>query len=212
MGHAARLENVERTAAFAASLHVAYQEPGIHQRGNADLALLGVIAAGGQAVEEGGSFLRFQEIDQAGQHGRDVGGRAGGDEVGNWVHNHHGRLHLAHELLNGDKVHLEAPIGGTMGMELEQAAFEVAIEFDTDGPHVADDLRGRFLESEIKGLFATGAGCLRKAARETGFAAARRAGDQDGAAAIEAFAAEHVVEPLDAGGNAFAGRAMHESQ
>ena len=50
--HAARLEDVEPAVALAAELDVAQQQPGVDQRGDADLGLLQRVAAVRQAGEQ----------------------------------------------------------------------------------------------------------------------------------------------------------------
>src|SRR6185295_2884201 len=66
--HAARLEHLEDPVALAVRLDLAHQEPGVHQRRDADLGLLEILAAAGKAGEQRGDLKRLEEIDQPHQH------------------------------------------------------------------------------------------------------------------------------------------------
>ena len=68
MLHAARLDDGQRAGALSRLHQVVQHQPGVDQRGNADLALLGRVAGTGQAGEQGGDLPGLQQIDHAHQH------------------------------------------------------------------------------------------------------------------------------------------------
>ena len=76
MGHAAGFQEVHGAVAFASQLDVAQQQPGIHQRRDADIGLLG--GAAGEAREHHRDLVGLEEVDQPHEHRLDLVRRAGG--------------------------------------------------------------------------------------------------------------------------------------
>ena len=78
-------------------------------------------------------------------------------------------------------------------------------EVDAHRGEIAHDVAGVFVEGDEEGALVAAAGRFDEGARERGFAAAGAAGDQGIGAAVNA-AAEHLVQALDAGGDALVER------
>ncbi len=78
--------------------------------------------------------------------------------------------------------------------------------------HVADDLALRLLEREVQAALAAAAGGVGEVGGQAGLARPRRAGDQDAAAAVEALAAQHGVEPRDPRRDPLGGRLVVQAQ
>ncbi len=91
------------------------------------------------------------------------------------------------------------------GVDVQQAAALPLSEVDADRGHVAQHLMGRLLVGEHQRPLAAPARGVDEAGADAALAGARRARDQRAAAAVEPGAAQHVVQPGDAGGHAFAG-------
>ena len=91
-------------------------------------------------------------------------------------------------------MHLEAMHRRPRRVEAQQPALQPRLQVDADGAHVAHDLLLRFLEGEVQAALAARAGAVGEVSGEDGLAGARRAGDQDAAAAVVALPAEHRVE------------------
>src|SRR5436190_21063947 len=83
---------------------------------------------------------------------------------------------------------------------------------ETNRTHVAQDLRGRLFESEVKHFFAALAGRVHEGGCQAGFAAASGARNQNGAAAMKTFAAEHRVQALHTGRDPFLRRFMRKAE
>ena len=75
-------------------------------------------------------------------------------------------------------------------------------ELDADRGEVAHDVAGVFIEGDEKGALAAPAGRFEEEAGEGRFAGARAAGDERIGPAVDA-AIEHLIQPRDAGGDAF---------
>ena len=90
-------------------------------------------------------------------------------------------------------------------MNLEQPLFQPRLQVDADGAHVANDLRTRFLVGEQQRPLAATAGRLSELRADAALAGARRPGDEHAAAAKDALATQHLVQPRDAGGNPLPG-------
>ena len=97
------------------------------------------------------------------------------------------------------------------GHEVQTAARGVVPEVDADGAHVAQELGGRFLEGEEQAALAFFASGAHQMGGDAGLAGAGRAGAKD-CGPFEVAPAKHLVQPLDAGGNAFAGSLVIEAQ
>ena len=91
-----------------------------------------------------------------------------------------------------------------MAWKRSRPFFDPRLQVEADRAHVADDLALRLLEGEVEAALAAAAGGVGEVAGEAGLAGARRARDEDAAAAVEPRAAEHGVEPGDAGGDPLA--------
>ena len=85
-------------------------------------------------------------------------------------------------------------------MKLQQALAGPSLKVQADGAHVANHLVGRFLKRKVKGALTAAAGGINEVCGQTGLAGARCARHQNGAAAIKALAAQHLVEAGNAGG------------
>src|SRR5262249_20270392 len=109
------------------------------------------------------------------------------------------------------QMHLEPVQRRTSGVELEEAAVDPLLQIDPDRAHVADDLLGRFLEQEHLAALAAPAGSVEEVGRQAGFASTGGAGDEDRAPAEVPLAAEHRVEPSDAGRDALPRRGVREA-
>ena len=110
------------------------------------------------------------------------------------------------------QVHLQAVGGGAGGVEAQQALLQPGRQVEADGAHVADHLAFRLLEGEVQAALAAAAGGVGEVRRQAGLAGARRAGDEHAAAAVDPRAAEHGVEPGDAGGDPLVGRLVLQAQ
>src|SRR3954464_2584161 len=97
-------------------------------------------------------------------------------------------------------------------MEPQASLADPRLEVDANRTHVADNLLRRFLESEVQAAFAAAAGGVDKMRGDARLAGAGSARQQDAAAAEEALAAHHPVEPVDAGRDPDVGRRMVEAQ
>ena len=85
-------------------------------------------------------------------------------------------------------------------------------QVNPDRAHVAHDLIGGFLEGKIEGALAALAGGPHERGGQAALAGPGRAGHQDRAAAVVAFAAQHRVEPRHARRDALAGGRMLQAQ
>ena len=92
------------------------------------------------------------------------------------------------------QVGLEAVRDRPVGVELQQALVHPALQVDARRAHVADHLLRRFLEQEVQAFLAARAGRVDEMRRERGLAGAGGAREEHGAGAVEALAAEHLVE------------------
>src|SRR4051794_19772658 len=92
----------------------------------------------------------------------------------------------------------DPPVSGTRGMEFQKPFVDPRIEIDADRAHIADDLPGRFLESEIQAALAAPAGRIYEMRRHAGFTRSGGAGQKNAAALIEALSTHHAVQPPDA--------------
>ena len=108
-------------------------------------------------------------------------------------------LKSATMLVHRDQMRLEAVARRAVGVKLQQAGGHPGLEVDADGPHVPQELLRGFLEQEAQAAFAAAAGGIEEVGREARLAGAGGAGDEYRAATIVACAAEHFVEPRDAG-------------
>src|SRR5689334_17074679 len=104
------------------------------------------------------------------------------------------------------QVELESVDGGPRRMNLEQPFLDPAIEAETYRAHVAHVLRRRFLELETDRAFAAAARGVEKVGGERRLGGAGAARQQHAARAEIPGAAEHLVEPLDPGRDAFGAR------
>ena len=114
------------------------------------------------------------------------------------------------ELDGAREVHFQAEMKSPHGLKLEPPIFHPLLQVDPDGGHVAHDLAGGFLKRNVEATFAPAAGCRGKCRRYTRLAGACGAGQENAAPAVESLAAEHGVEPLDAGRNALERRIVFE--
>ncbi len=156
--------------------------------------------------------LRLQKIDQPREHGPHFVQRADHEQIGDRVHDHDAGLEAGDVFVGHQQHFFDPAVGRTRRMELQQPLADPRLEVDADRAHVADDLPGRFLEREIQAALAAAAGRIHEMRRHAGLAGAGRAGHQDAAPAIEALAAHHAVQPVDAGRDAFGGRRMVQAQ
>ena len=110
------------------------------------------------------------------------------------------RLEVLDGLMGGGQVHLQ-PVDASAAPPRTAASplVHVLLEIQADGLHVPHDLVGRFLEGEVQALLAAAAGRIDEVRGQAALAGAGRAGDQDRAAAIDALAAQHRVQPRDPG-------------
>src|ERR1051326_2168913 len=125
---------------------------------------------------------------------------------------HDARLELVHHLVDEREVRLDAEQGRARRLQPQQALLEPRAEIDPDGLHVSHQLLRRFLEGEVQAALAPGAGGVGEVRRDAGLAGAGSARNQDRAAAVIAFAAEHLVQPRDAARDALAARRVVELQ
>src|ERR1039458_5089411 len=88
-------------------------------------------------------------------------------------------------------------------MKLQEPFADPWLEIDADGTHIADDLLGRFLESEKQGAVAAAAGRIHETCRNGGFTGSRRAGCQNAASPIKALAAQHAIQAGNAARDSF---------
>src|SRR5687767_4123448 len=107
MGHAARLKDVKPPVALPVELDVAQQQPGVHQRGNAEFRPLKNRAARGQADEESGNLPRLEQVDQTEKHRVDLNAFSDGNEVADRVDDNRVRLEVLDVLVNRRQVRLE---------------------------------------------------------------------------------------------------------
>src|ERR1043165_388549 len=91
-------------------------------------------------------------------------------------------------------MNFETEVGRAEIFESQQSLFHVRFEIDADRFHVANDLILRFFESEEERALATFAGRFHEVCGNRALAGTGCAGDEDRAAAIETFAAQHRVE------------------
>jgi hypothetical protein len=134
-----------------------------------------------------------------GSHGGEVGDRIEDDDVGR---------EILHHLMDADQVHFQAVDGGPGGMVFQKPLPGPLLHVETEGLHVPLDLGGGFLESEVQAPFAPAAGGIGEEAGDAGFAAPRRARNQDGGAPVEALALQHGIELRDAGAYPLPARLM----
>ena len=158
MLHAARLEDVQAAVALAAPLKYLQQEPGVHQRRNAQLGMLQSPADDGQVGTEGGNTLHLQEIDQPGEHRLDFQLAGRGAQIGNRIKNDDGRIEPFDGLVHSHQVHLQSVESRPGVAEFQQAFSHPLRQVEADGVHVADDLVPGFLEGEIEAALAAPAG------------------------------------------------------
>ena len=158
-------------------------------------------AAVGQAREQGRDPLGLEEVDQPHQHRLGLDGRAGAEERGDRVHDHHAGLELVDQLVEAGQVRFQAVGAGAGGVETQQAFLRPGRQIQADGAHVADELALGLLEGEVQAALAAPAGRVDEVGGQARLAGARGSGDEHAAAAVDPLAAEHGVEPVDAGGD-----------
>ena len=151
----------------------------------------------GEAGEQQRDLPPLEEVEQAQQHGLDVGPGADGQEGGDRVEDHDLRVEIPDRLVDLHQVSLQPVQRGPGGLEAQQSLPHPGLEVGADRAHVADDLGPRLLEGEVDAALAAPAGRVDETGRESGLAAARATGDQQAAAAVIALAAEHLVEGAD---------------
>ena len=99
-----------------------------------------------------------------------------------------------------------------MAWKRSRPFFEPGRQVQADGAHVADELALRLLEGEVQAALAAAAGGVGEVGGQARLAGARRSGDEHAAAAVDPRAAEHGVEPGDAGGDPLVGRLVLQAQ
>ena len=163
-------------------------------------------AAVGQAREQGRDLLGLEEVDQPHQHRLGFDRRAGAEERGDRVHDHHAGLELVDQLVECGEVHFQAVGTGTGRVEAQQALLRPGLQIQADGAHVTDHLALGLLEGEVQAALAASAGRVGEVGSQARLASARRTRNKHAAAAVNSLAAEHGVEPGHAGGNPLRGR------
>src|SRR5690348_5045688 len=101
--------------------------------------------------------------------------------------------------------------GRTRGVDTQQTAIHPSFQIETNRAHVAQNLAGRFLESEVEAAFSAFCCRVGKMRGKTGFAGTRSSRNENAAVAEEPFSAQHAVEPTHAAGDAVGGSQMRES-
>src|SRR5262245_34615309 len=107
-----------------------------------------------------------------------------------------------HKLVKASELHFKPMRGRADCVEAKQPFADTRLKIDANRAHIADDLRGRFLECEVKSFFAAFARGDGEMCSETGFAGPRRTCDKHTAAPEKTLAAEHSIESWDASGDA----------
>ena len=170
------------------------------------------VAAVRQTGEERSDLAALEEIDQPRDHPLGFVIGAGGQQAGDRVHDDDGGLKRGDLLEHGGQVHFQAAERGSSRVKLQQIALDQRLQPQPDGAHVADDLVGRFLEREEEDSLLAPGGGLGETGSHTGLAGAGCAREQNAAAAMKAPAAQHRVEPRDAGGNPLVGHFVVQPQ
>ena len=142
-------------------------------------------------------------IDQAREHGLDVGVGSHGHQVGHRVDDGHGRLEVRNGLVHRHEMCLEPITRGPVGMKLQQAGGHPGLEIDADRPHVPKKLLGRLFKEEAEAPFAPTARRIEKVGGQTRLPGPRGTGNENRAAAIVALATEHLVESRNPGRHPF---------
>ena len=132
------------------------------------------------------------------------------EEAAHRIEDHDARAETVDGPMHPRQVHLEAKRRRASRLELEEAAINPWLEIDADRSHVPHDLRGRFLEQERERALAAAAGGVHEVGGQTALAGAGGAGHENRAPPEVAFAAEHRIEPRDAGRDSFGRNGMAE--
>ena len=101
---------------------------------------------------------------------------------------------------------------GAGGMELQQILLDPRVEVQPHRAHITNELSRGFLEGEVQAALLAAASRIREVGSQTGFPGSRRAREQNCAAAVEAFAAEHCIEAGNTGRNSFLAHRVIQSQ
>ncbi len=196
MGHPPGLHDPDPAGPLPAAFDVLEDHPGVHQRGNAGpIREIGVI--GSETRVEGRDPLRFQVIDQAGQHSAHVDRAACLDQVCHGVDDDGPGPEVPDEPVHPDQVHLEAAEFRPRRVKRHEPFPGPSGQVEADGTHVPEDLALRFLEGEEEGTPAAAAQDVGKVGRQAGLPRPGPAGHEHAAAPVVPASGKHGVEPGD---------------
>src|ERR1700674_2785041 len=97
-------------------------------------------------------------------------------------------------------------------MELQEPFGDPWLEVDADRTHIANDLSGRLLESEIQAALAAATGRIHEMCRHAGLTGSGGARHQNAAPPIKPLAAHHAIQPGNASRDSSGGRRMVQAQ
>ena len=203
----ARLDDGERSIAFAAADQIRQMDPGIRNRRDLQVGRFCLqIAALNERGDDYGDLVVPHLVDEAVADGTGRANRAALGDGGQRIDHHATRLMLEKQRRDSDQVLFRVGHVGPARIHAQQTGLHVRIEMNADRSEIAPDPLAPFVKTHEQRSLAAPTRAFRELPRQSRLGGAGRTRDQ-GAAAAEQAAAQHRVEPLEAGGDAF-GRSL----
>src|SRR5262245_48495166 len=194
MRHATGLQHPDTTVAFAVAFNTAQENPGIHQRRNADLRLLEGTSSLREAGKKSSNLVRLEKIYQAGQHRLNFQRISQRDVTSNRIDDYNSRLGLGNKFMHPQQMHFQSMKRGAGRIEPNQPFFDPWTEVDADGKHIPHDQIRTFFRGKVDAVLAPATGGIDKVRSQARFSGSGRARNQNTRATKISLAAQHGIQ------------------
>jgi len=140
MGHPAGFQDIQPAGAFSVVFQIPYQQPGIHERGDADFGGFWIVRFGGQTREDGRDLMALQKVDEPGQHRLRLRCRPDVHQIRHGIEHDRPGLKVRDLPMDSGEMHFEAPQMRARRVIPQEAPLHPLTEVEPDRPHVAENL------------------------------------------------------------------------